>query len=197
MQSTLPRRYNTEVLIKNTGDDPKNEVNMELKELIFSLCSLMTVTGSEYRATDKLKELVGKYFDEISTDRVGNVRLIKRSADPSAPLAMIDAHFDEIGMMVNRIEEGGFVGVTSIGGIDLAILQASDVLIYGKETIRGVVGSTPPHLRKASDSDKLVELADILIDTGYEKEPVLQPRRFGSVRLEKGRADRHALLRGA
>jgi endoglucanase len=83
---------------------------------------------------------------------------------------MIDTHFDEIGMMVTKIHDGGFVSITQIGGLDLAVLQASDVIIYGKKTIRGVVASTPPHLRKSIGSDKLTELPDILIDTGYDKE---------------------------
>jgi endoglucanase len=143
---------------------------MELKELIISLSSLMTVSGSEYRAIDKLCELVGEYFDEVSSDRVGNIRLIKRCQKSDPALVMIDTHFDEIGMMVTKIHEGGFLSVTSIGGLNLAVLQASDVIIYGKKTIRGVIASTPPHLKKASNSDKLTELSDILIDTGYDKE---------------------------
>ena len=143
---------------------------MELKELIISLSSLMSVSGSEYRAKDRLCELIGEHFDEISTDRVGNIRLIKRCLKNNPSLVMVDTHFDEIGMVVTKIHEGGFLSVTSIGGLDLAVLQASDVIIYGKKTIRGVISSTPPHLRKKSDSDKLTELHDILIDTGYEKE---------------------------
>ena len=143
---------------------------MELKELIISLSALMTVSGSEYRAKDRLCELVGEHFDEISTDRVGNIRLIKRCVKKDPSLVMIDTHFDEIGMMVTKIHDKGFLSVTSVGGLDLAVLQASDVIIYGKKTLRGVIASTPPHLRKASDSDKLPELADLLIDTGYEKE---------------------------
>ena len=143
---------------------------MELKELIFSLCSLMTVSGYEADSVAPLCELAGEYFDEISTDRVGNVKLIKKCSKASAPLIMIDTHFDEIGMIVTKIHEGGFLSVTSIGGLDLGILQASDVVIYGKEKLRGVIASTPPHLRKAGDSEKLTELENILIDTGYEKE---------------------------
>ncbi len=143
---------------------------MELKELVISLCSLMTVSGYEGGSFESLRELVGEHFDEVSTDRVGNVRLIKKCGEPSPALVMIDTHFDEIGMIVTKIHDGGFLGVTSIGGLDLGILQASDVIIYGKEKLRGVIASTPPHLRKPGESEKLTELSDILIDTGYEKE---------------------------
>lgn len=143
---------------------------MELKRLITELCSLMTVSGYEYRSIDRLRALVGESFDEISTDRVGNVRLFRRCGREGAPLVMIDTHFDEIGMLVTKIHEGGFLSFTSVGGLDLSILQASDVIIYGKETLRGVIASIPPHLRKAKDSDKLTDIPELLIDTGYEKE---------------------------
>ena len=82
---------------------------------------------------------------------------------------MIDTHFDEIGMIVTDIHDGGFLSVTSIGGLDEAILQANDVIIYGKETLRGVIASTPPHLQKSDDEKKLTEISKLLIDTGYEK----------------------------
>ena len=153
---------------------------MELKQLIISLCSLMTVSGHEYRSLDALRELCGEYFDEISTDNVGNVRLFRRCGKSSAPLVMIDTHFDEIGMMVTKIHEGGFLGITSVGGLDLSVLQAADVIIYGKKTIRGVIASTPPHLKKSSDSDKLCEIDALMIDTGYSKEELSEILSVGT-----------------
>ena len=115
---------------------------MELKELMLSLCSLMSISGHEWKSHGKLKELVGDSFDEIKEDAVGNITLIRRCGKENAAKIMIDAHFDEIGMIVTEIHEGGFLSVTSIGGLDEAILQASDVIIYGKETLRGVIAST-------------------------------------------------------
>ena len=143
---------------------------MELKELMLSLCSLMSISGHEWKSHKKLKEIVGEHFDEIKEDAVGNIIFIKRCGRENAAKIMIDAHFDEIGMIVTAIHEGGFLSVTSIGGLDEAILQASDVMIYGKETLRGVIASTPPHLQKAEDEKKLTEIPALLIDTGYEKE---------------------------
>ncbi len=143
---------------------------MELKELIISLCSLMSVSGHESEAYGELRALVGEYFDEIKQDSVGNILLVRKCGKENAPKIVIDTHFDEIGMLVTKIHEGGFLSVTSVGGLDPSILQASDVVIYGKEKIHGVIASTPPHLKKDKDSKKLPELSEMLIDTGYEKE---------------------------
>ena len=153
---------------------------MELKELMLSLCSLMSVSGHEYRSHAKVRELVGEHFDEIKEDAVGNILLIRRCGRENAAKIMIDAHFDEIGMIVTEIHKGGFLSVTSIGGLDEAILQASDVIIYGKEELRGVLASTPPHLQKSEDEKKLTEISKLLIDTGYEKEELEELIRVGT-----------------
>ena len=124
---------------------------MDLKELIFSICSLMSISSFEETAHEDLLRLVGDNFDEVKKDAVGNLVLIKRSGINNAPKILIDTHLDEIGMMVTAINDNGMLSVTSIGGLDRSILQASDVVIYGKEKLRGVISSTPPHLSSASE----------------------------------------------
>ena len=122
-------------------------MSLNLKELIFSLSSLMSISGHESTESEALCSLVGEYFDEYTKDAVGNQLFVKRSAKPGAPNLLIDTHFDEIGMLVTDIKETGFLSVTSVGGLDPAIMQASEVRIYGKETLTGIIASTPPHLK--------------------------------------------------
>ena len=152
---------------------------MELKELIISLCSTMSISGHESQSHEKVKALVGEYFDEIRTDNVGNILLVRRCGKENAARVLIDTHFDEIGMLVTGIKKGGFLSVTSVGGIDPAILQATDVVIYGKETLRGIIASTPPHLRKG-DGKKLSKISELLIDTGYSEEEIREIAPVGT-----------------
>lgn len=153
---------------------------MELKELIISLCSMLSVSGYEYRSFEKLRSLVGDSFDEIERDSVGNILLIRRCGKDNPARLLVDTHFDEIGMIVTGIREGGFVSVAPIGGIDPAILPSSDVVIYGKKELRGVLSSVPPHLRKNSDSKKLTEISELFIDTGYQKEELEELINIGT-----------------
>lgn len=139
---------------------------MDLKTLIFKLCAIFSVSGFEKRSADELAALVGNGFEFLGTDRVGNHILRKKCIKKDAPKILIDTHFDEIGMIVTDITDGGFLRFVPIGGIDVSILQAADVIIYGKETLRGVVCSTPPHLKK---SDKLPKTEEMLIDTGLSE----------------------------
>ena len=165
-----------------------NQIQQILKDRIIGLCSIMSVSGFEKRATDTLHEKYGDSFDEIKTDAVGNHIFIKRCGKENAPLCLVDAHFDEVGMMVTDILDGGFLKFTQIGGLSLSVLQAADVIIYGKEALRGVIPSTPPHLRDGSD--KLAAIDELLIDTGYSKEtlekiaPIGTPVGFAPVYRE-------------
>ena len=143
---------------------------MTLKELIISLCGIMSVSGNERRGGEELKSLVGGVFDEYRTDALGNHLFIKKCGRPNAPKILVDTHFDEIGMMVTGVREGGFLTVTNIGGVDTRILPASEVIVYGKERILGVFAAKAPHLSTAADMEKLTPLSEMLIDTGYSKE---------------------------
>lgn len=143
---------------------------MTLNQLIVSLCSLMTVSGNETCATQELQSLIGGAFDEMQVDALGNHLFIKRCGRPGAPKILVDTHLDEIGMMVTGIREGGFLSVINIGGVDTRILPAGEVTVYGKQTLYGVVATSPVHLLPAGDTEKLKPIGEMLIDTGYSKE---------------------------
>lgn len=136
-----------------------------LKGDIIRLCSIPSLSGFEYRASDRVKDIYSEYFDEIKTDLVGNQMLIRRCEKENAPRILVDAHFDEVGMIVSDVLDGGFLRMVRVGGIDPAIMQAADVVVCGNETIRGVVISTPPHLRADKDG-KLPPVEELLVDVG-------------------------------
>lgn len=140
---------------------------MELCELIFKLCAIPSVSGFEKRGTQALDALIGGTLEKVFVDGVGNHVYKKSCGKEGAPRLLIDTHFDEIGMIVTDIVEGGFLRIAPIGGIDPSILSAADVIIYGKEVLRGVICSTPPHLKK---DDKLLRPDEMLIDTGLSEE---------------------------
>ena len=153
---------------------------MELKKLIVDLSSLMSIGGHERFEREKLIALVGDQFDENYLDNVGNQIFVKRCGKENAPKIMLDAHMDEIGMIVTEILDGGFLRVTNIGGIDTGILQASDVIIYGKEErLFGVIASTPPHLA-TGDNKTLPQMDELLIDTCLTKEELESKIRIGT-----------------
>ncbi|MBE6533804.1 MAG: M20/M25/M40 family metallo-hydrolase [Ruminococcaceae bacterium] len=161
-----------------------------LKREIECLASICTVSGSEHNTADEIKRLYGEHFDSIESDAVGNHILFKSCGREGAPKIMIDAHYDEIGFIVTEVLDGGFLRITNIGGIDRAIMQASCVTVYGKETLNGVIISTPPHLREGGK--KLPKMEDMLIDVGlgYTKEELCELCPLGTpITFEKKYAE--------
>lgn len=170
------------------------ERKIDLTELTLKLCSLMSITGHTKYSREKLISIVSPYFDEIRETKLGNYHLIRRCGKEGAPKILVDTHFDEIGMIVTDIKEQGFLTVTNIGGVDTRILQAGEVVIYGEgKEIYGVVGSTPPHLQKPGDANKLREITELLIDTGYSKEEL---EKYVSVGTPVGFRPVYTKLRG-
>ncbi|MCQ2353752.1 MAG: hypothetical protein MJ102_01460 [Clostridia bacterium] len=159
---------------------------IDLKQLIFDLAGLMSVSGSTAHDSKKLIDLIGGYFDEVHTGAVGNHLFIRRCGKENAPKILVDTHYDEIGMCVTQVKDDGFLTVTNIGGLDTRILQASEVTVYGRDAdgnehnIYGVVGSTPPHLQKPGDANKLKPIDELLIDTGYTKAELEKYVRVGT-----------------
>lgn len=150
---------------------------LELKEFIPRMAELMSVTGFEATDRERLFALT-EGFDERYADRVGNVWLVRRSGRPNAPKILIDAHFDEIGMLVTDIKENGFLTVTSVGGLDARTLASARVRVYGKEVLDAVITSTPPHL--SGDEKKLTPVEELLVDTGYPTEELKELVRVGT-----------------
>ncbi len=143
---------------------------MKYKDILKKLCDTMTVSGNEQNAHNAVKAIAGDVLDEIYTDTARNLVLVKKCTKDSPRRILLDAHMDEIGMMVRTIEDDGFVTVVNIGGLDRQILPASDCLLWGEnDTIPGIFAATPPHLAGVLGGD-VPSWDKLVIDTGCTKE---------------------------
>ncbi len=143
-----------------------------MEKLLKKLSDMRGISGYEYKIADKIKELFKPYADEVTTDALGNVIAIKKCGKENAPKVMIEAHMDEIGLMVRDIDKNGFISFVNIGGVDFRILPASEVIVHGKEDIPGVIGAKPPHLQTADEADKAIKPDDMAIDVGLTYDEV-------------------------
>ncbi len=123
------------------------------------------VSGFEFEVGNAVKGIFEKYCDFVEADTVGNViGVIGRGRRRKV---MIEAHLDEIGLMVQKIDEKGFVRFCEIGGINPATLPGAEVYIHGRERIFGVIGAKPPHLQTKEESTKNYKIEKMYIDTGF------------------------------
>lgn len=107
---------------------------MEIMELLTALHGCFGPSGQEGQTADKLSELARPLADEISTDTLGN--LIVHKGGPG-PRILLSAHMDTIGLMVTHIEEGGFLRVGRIGGVDPR--EALGAPVRFANGVRGVI----------------------------------------------------------
>lgn len=140
-----------------------------LKEIVRQLSNVAGPPGFEERVSELLTSELRKFGGCVSTDFMGNVVYRPQSNKPGAPKLMLAAHMDEIGLMVEHIEDNGLIRFVKLGMIDDGLLQGRRVVVLGKHDIFGVIGSVPPHIRQQTNN------VDKFIDAGFSsKEEVLE-----------------------
>lgn len=154
-----------------------------LKNFLFEVCENQFVSGFEHINGSMLTKYFQPYTDSFEKDKLGSY--IFKAAGISATKIMIVAHIDEIGLMVTKILEDGFLSFTTIGGIDPASLVAQEVTVYGKKNIFGVIGIKPPHVTSKEERDKPLKIENLFIDTGYTKEELEKSVKIGDIATVK------------
>ncbi len=151
-----------------------------IKEVLKKLCEIPTISGYEGLFEEKLINEISHSFDEYKRTSSGNYIFFRRCNKENAPLIMIDAHIDQIGMMVTKVCENGFLKFSPIGGIDTRILSGADVTVYGKESVRGVICARAPHLMTREEANKNPEIDKLYIDTGRDSKWLEENAGIGS-----------------
>ena len=120
-------------------------------------------------------DYVAPFADSTFTDTYGSA---VATLNPGAPTSvMIVGHADEIGLMVNHIDDKGFIYAKSIGGIDPAVVPGKRLFIHTRNPahnakakpnpVLGVTGATAIHLRdRTGGDDKTRPLHELFIDIG-------------------------------
>lgn len=151
---------------------------MNIKELIFELCSVFGVSGSEEPAIAVAK----KYLDNIAettTDNNGNLYAVFGNKNAEKTI-LLDAHIDRIGFMVTDIDENGFVKVDKCGGIDVRTLQDSELVLQNDSSISGIVCCLPPHLSDGKE-DKAAPMSKTWVDFGMPYDEVAKHIKIGDL----------------
>ena len=139
----------------------------ELQEMLFRLCRAPGAAGQEDGAAEVARQELA-FLPEVKIDTLGSV--VASFGDPDAKThILLDAHLDQIGMVVTSIDEKGFLKVAPDGGMDRRVLPGSRVVVYGRETLNGIVCCLPPHLTDGGE-DKVPDITDMAVDVGLSKE---------------------------
>src|SRR2546421_4298664 len=121
--------------------------------------------GHEARGQRVWLDYAKQYADETRSDAYGNcVAVLNKGGSPRLMLA---GHADEIALVVNYINDDGYIYVRKMGGVDAAITRAQRVVIHTRNgPVKGVVGNVAPHLMKEEKEHKPPKIHDLFIDIG-------------------------------
>ncbi|MGD9126875.1 MAG: M42 family metallopeptidase [Planctomycetia bacterium] len=140
---------------------------MKKKPLEFFKKMLNTPSPSGYEGP--VQELVRNYAkdfaDEIKTDVHGNVILCK---NPDAPVrVMLAGHCDQIGLIIQHIDDKGFLYCLNIGGWDPQVLLGQRMTVWtAKGPIPGIIARKPIHLLSEDERGKAPKIKDLWLDIG-------------------------------
>lgn len=147
---------------------------MDAKSFLKKASEAHGASGNEYmRVSPIVREAMEGLVDKTIGDALGNVIGVKYGEGPKPrPSVMLAGHMDEVGLMVTKIEEGGFLRLTGIGGVDPRILPGHEVVVHGKRSMSGIVGMKPPHLLSKEERTKAQKMEDLFVDIGMGEEEV-------------------------
>jgi len=140
---------------------------MESAALDFFKTVIKTPSPSGYESPLQqiVRDYVADFADEVRTDVHGNVIAVK---NPGAPLrVMLAGHCDQIGLIVQHVDDEGFVYVRTIGGWDPQVLIGQRMTVWtDKGPVFGVIAKKPIHLLTEEDRKKVPKIKDLWLDIG-------------------------------
>lgn len=135
-----------------------------MKELLAQLSEAFGPSGCEDEVRDILVAQLKPHAESLEVDPLGNL-IAAFGLGRSGPRAMIAAHMDEVGFIVDYIEDDGYLRFKKVGGIDDRILPSTRVKV-GPRRVPGVIGIKPKHLQKGKEAESVVASDDLVIDIG-------------------------------
>jgi putative aminopeptidase FrvX len=138
--------------------------------LLEELSNAFGPSGCEVEVRRILARTLRDRVDDLQADALGNLIAFKRGTGSEPRLkVMVDAHTDEVGLMISRIEKNGLLGFRAVGTIDDRMLMAKGVLV-GRKRLPGVILAPPIHLTKAEQRQQVTKIDQLVIDIGAESE---------------------------
>ncbi len=145
------------------------------------LSNVIGVSGFESHVRNIILSKIEDLPVKSEIDRLGNLVVIKEGME-DGPRVLLDAHMDEVGFITTHIDDHGFIRFEKLGSWDDRTLLGHPVKFQLVDSsIRGVVGTKPPHLQKKDERDKVIQSDKMFVDIGASS-----AEEVGSVGIEVG-----------
>ena len=146
------------------------------------LCLLGGVSGCEDEVRRYLTAKAAPHADRFYTDPIGSLIVFKKGKKPAGNKLMLAAHMDEVGVIVTRTTDEGFLKFDFVGGVDRRVAIGKRVAI-GPNKIPGVIGLKAIHLTAKEERKKVPKTVGLYIDIGAKDkqsaEKLVEPGDYG------------------
>ncbi|MDI3472176.1 MAG: hypothetical protein PWQ48_457 [Thermotogaceae bacterium] len=148
-----------------------------MKDIIKTLTEISSPSGREDTIAEKIVEILDGNFDEYWRDKLGNLIVLKKGK--TGKKVLLDAHMDEIGVVVTNIDENGFLRIEAVGGVNPYTLVGSRVRF--QNNVVGVIGIEGESFRSSRENMKNLSFDVLFVDIGAKnKEDALKKVKIGS-----------------
>lgn len=139
----------------------------ETLTMLKELTDAKGIPGNEREPREVMKKCIEPFACEVEQDGLGSL-IAKKTGEENGPKVMVTGHLDEVGFMVTKIDNKGFLSFQTVGGWWSQVMLAQRVTIVTRkgDTVTGVIGSKPPHILSPEARKKPVDIKDMFIDIG-------------------------------
>jgi putative aminopeptidase FrvX len=149
---------------------------LRMRERLQALTSLVALSGYEDSVIRYVTGQLSSTAEEIQVDPLGNIIVKMNTSHQANPYrVMVFAHMDELGLVVKKIEETGFLRVERLGGIPEKSLAGQALVIEtGDRKWQGIIGTKSHHVTKPEEKYKVLPVNEVYADFGFRsKQEVL------------------------
>lgn len=118
---------------------------------------------------------------DYKVDRLGNIIAFKKGRKVPKNKIMLDAHMDEVGLIITSVQSDGTLTFSEVGGIDPSVVIGRQVTV-GNNALNGVVGAKAVHNLSPDEREKTPEIDSLYIDIGAadreEAEKYVRPGEY-------------------
>ena len=155
-------------------------------DLTRKLCSLPGVSSREEAVREFIAQTIRPYVKWMKVDAMGNLIAFKEGKKHTGSKLLLDAHMDEVGVMVTGYTEQGCLRFAFVGGVDRRVVIGKRVYL-GKERILGVFGMKPIHQTTKEERTAVPKVEELYIDIGAKDKAEAQTKvKLGEVGVFDG-----------
>lgn len=151
-----------------------------MNELLKKLTEASGISGFENDVRKLIRDHISDHVDEWRVDAIGNLIALKRGTGESDLKVMLDAHMDEVGLLVIGADSNGTLKFETVGGVNPKALIGKAFNI-GSTKLTGVIGAKPVHLLTRNQAKAKIRTESLRIDIGAKsKDEALRKAKPGT-----------------